>query len=64
MRSLLLLGAAVVAMAGIAQSQVLVSDDFTYTGALTANGWTAHSGAGNKVVNSHRLVAIPCFIRL
>lgn len=39
--------------ASAASAQVLTSDDFGYTGALTANGWTAHSGAGNKVINSN-----------
>ena len=33
--------------------QVVASDAFTYTGALTANGWAAHSGAGNKVILSN-----------
>jgi hypothetical protein len=38
--------------AGLASAQVVASDDFSYTGALTANGWVAHSGAGNKVVQA------------
>ena len=29
----------------------------SYTGALTANGWSAHSGAGNKIINSDGDVA-------
>lgn len=56
MRKHLLLGAALVA-AGSASAQVITSDDFSYTGALTANGWSAHSGAGNKLINSDGDVA-------
>jgi len=32
------------------QAQVLFNDDFTYSGNLTANGWTAHSGGGTNPV--------------
>lgn len=42
--------AALSSFAGTAHAGVLASDAFNYTGALTANGWTAHSGAGNKVI--------------
>ena len=45
------------ALASTASAQVLVTDDFSYTGALTANGWTAHSGAGNKAIQSNGAVA-------
>lgn len=45
--------AAVALLAGAASAQVVASDNFSYVGALTANGWTAHSGAGAKVVNSN-----------
>jgi hypothetical protein len=38
------------AVSGLAAAQVLVSDAFNYSGALTSNGWAAHSGAGAKVV--------------
>lgn len=31
-----------------ANAQLLTSEDFNYTGNLTANGWTAHSGAGTS----------------
>jgi hypothetical protein len=44
---------AILAAASAASAQTLASDDFAYTGALTSNGWTAHSGAGNKVINSN-----------
>lgn len=37
----------------LANAQVVASDGFSYTGALTANGWSAHSGAGNKVILSN-----------
>jgi|GEM_PF-6412955 len=36
---------------------ILASDNFNYTGALTDNGWAAHSGAGNKVVMADGAVA-------
>lgn len=32
------------------QGQSLFNDDFTYSGNLTANGWTAHSGAGTNAI--------------
>lgn len=57
MRKHILLGAAAIALAGTASAQVIVSDDFSFTGALTDNGWSAHSGAGNKVVTSDGDVA-------
>jgi len=53
---LILAGA--LALASTASAQVLASDDFAYTGALTANGWTAHSGAGNKVINANGMFAV------
>lgn len=44
-------------IAGAASAQVVANDSFSYVGALTANGWTAHSGSGNKVINSDGSVA-------
>lgn len=35
-----------------ANGAMLLTDDFDYVGALTSNGWTAHSGAGAKVIMS------------
>ena len=52
MKNILLLASGL-ALATTASAQVYASDDFSYTGALTANGWVAHSGAGNKVINSN-----------
>ncbi len=46
-----------VASSGAAFGQVLTSDDFNYVGALTDNGWTAHSGAGNKVIMADGAIA-------
>lgn len=40
-----------------ATAQVLATDSFSYTGALTANGWGAHSGAGAKQILSNGSVA-------
>ncbi|MBE7516865.1 MAG: VCBS repeat-containing protein [Chloracidobacterium sp.] len=33
-------------------SSVLFNDDFTYTGLLSANGWTAHSGSGTNALTA------------
>ena len=48
---------ALFALATTATAQVYTSDDFSYTGDLTANGWVAHSGAGNKVIQANGSVA-------
>ena len=53
----LLTGLVLATGAQLAQAQVLASDDFSTPGALTTNGWTAHSGAGNKLINSDGNVA-------
>ena len=50
MKSVILTSVAVLSLASLTQAQVYASDDFNYSGALTANGWVAHSGAGNKVI--------------
>ena len=50
--------AGALALASAASAQVLATDDFSYTGSLTANGWTAHSGAGNKEIQSNGSFAI------
>ena len=42
-----------VAIASTASAQIYASDNFSYNGALTSNGWSAHSGAGNKVINAN-----------
>lgn len=51
------IAAAVLGVASVANAQILASDDFDYTGALTDNGWIAHSGAGNKVQMSNGMFA-------
>lgn len=51
MRNTLLLTAIVsLSLTATTSAQVVARDAFPYTGALTSNGWAAHSGAGNKVV--------------
>lgn len=35
-----------------ASAQVLLEENFSFTGALTSNGWTAFSGAGTAVINA------------
>jgi hypothetical protein len=57
MRAAIFAALALATLAGRAQSQVLASDDFSYVGALTSNGWIAHSGAGNKIIMSDGNVA-------
>ena len=56
-RSSLLLAVGVL-LSATASAQVLATDDFSYTGSLTANGWAAHSGAGNKEIQSNGSFAI------
>ncbi len=36
----------------ISRAQILSTNDFDFSGALTANGWTAHSGAGTNPVST------------
>jgi len=52
-----LLCVSVASMSVSASAQILASDSFSYTGALTANGWAAHSGAGAKQILSNGSVA-------
>jgi hypothetical protein len=40
----------VLLMAGVAFGQVLVEENFNFSGNLTANGWTAHSGSGTNPI--------------
>ena len=56
MKNILILASGL-ALATTATAQVYTSDDFSYTGDLTANGWVAHSGAGNKVIQANGSVA-------
>ena len=49
--------AGIVALPATAFGQVLTSENFNYVGALTNNGWTAHSGAGNRVIMADGAVA-------
>ena len=53
----LLLGLVFAGLAGVTEAQAVVSDGFSFSGALTSNGWTAHSGAGNKVIMANGSVA-------
>ena len=39
-------------VAGVANSQALLVEDFNYSGALTANGWSAHSGGGTNPIST------------
>lgn len=45
--------AASLLLTGVASAQVVASDNFSYVGPLTSNGWTAHSAGGNKVIMSN-----------
>jgi hypothetical protein len=40
------------AIMSMTNAQVLFTDNFNYSGLLTANGWTAHSGAGNSALST------------
>lgn len=40
-----------IGMVASSQASVLVSNDFNFAGALTANGWTAYSGADGSVTS-------------
>ena len=53
MRAIVTASLAIIALAAQADAQVLTQDGFAYSGALTSNGWAAHSGAGNKVINAN-----------
>ncbi|MEZ6036183.1 MAG: hypothetical protein R3F29_01795 [Planctomycetota bacterium] len=44
---------AALAIPAALSAQVVASDNFSYVGDLTANGWTAHSGAGAKVIQAN-----------
>lgn len=57
MRAAIFSGLALAALGAVANGQIIASDDMSIAGALTANGWVAHSGAGNKVINSDGNVA-------
>jgi len=46
MKNSVTLLASIALLAGAASAQVVASDNFSYTGLLTANGWTNHSGTG------------------
>src|SRR6218665_3456248 len=51
-QKVLLLFVLLTVMAGMANAQVLFTENFTYTGLLTDNGWTAHSGAGTNALST------------
>ena len=57
MKSLFMTGVAALTLTSLAHTQVVACDGFNYTAALTSNGWTAHSGGGNKIVMSNGAVA-------
>lgn len=48
---------AALALAATASAQVVATDNFSYVGELTSNGWAAHSGAGNRIIMSDGNVA-------
>lgn len=54
----LMIGLAIAMLAGAASAAILTSDDFGYTGALTANGWTAYSGADGSITANGSVAAI------
>ena len=58
MKKTFLLMTALSVGASIASADLLVSDDFNYTGALTANGWSAFSGADASITSDGNLASI------
>ncbi len=40
------------AMATTAWGQISLTEDFNYSGALTSNGWTAHSALGTNAIST------------
>lgn len=51
-KNLIIAALAVGTCYGTANAAVIFQDDFTYSGLLTANGWTAHSGAGTQSIDT------------
>lgn len=47
----ILVGLSLALLAGSSFGAILATDDFSYTGALTANGWTAYSGADASITS-------------
>jgi hypothetical protein len=47
----LLIALVVLGLATLATATLLVTDSFNYTGALTANGWSAYSGADGSITS-------------
>jgi hypothetical protein len=43
---------------GASQATVLLEENFTFTGALTANGWTATSGAGTSAITTQSVIGL------
>lgn len=44
--------AALLCLTTVLSAAPLLTDDFNYSGLLTANGWTAHSGAGTNSIDT------------
>lgn len=45
-------------VAAAARADILVSDGFDYTGALTANGWSAYSGADASITSDGSVASV------
>lgn len=54
----LAIGLTIALVAGMASAAILGSDDFSYTGALTANGWVAYSGTDGSVTANGSVAAV------
>ena len=54
----LMIGLAIAMLAGAASAAVLVSDDFSYSGALTANGWTPFSGSDGSITSDGSVATV------
>ncbi|CAN5465367.1 hypothetical protein BH09SUM1_BH09SUM1_29620 [soil metagenome] len=52
MKKVLALAAVIGALTTAASAATLLTEDFNFTGNLTANGWAAHSGAGTQAIDT------------
>ncbi|MCC6545821.1 hypothetical protein IT570_01535 [Candidatus Sumerlaeota bacterium] len=52
MKKSIFVALAITSMASMVSAAPLFTEDFTFAGNLTANGWTAHSGAGTNPIDT------------
>jgi len=57
-RNPVLIAAMLAAMSGAAQAAVLFTEDFNFSGLLSANGWTAISAAGTSAITTQSVTGL------